>query len=92
VVSVKFSSKIPRPIIYFLIILLIISVIYLIYPKYQITNISGDIYKINKITGQVTRVNFPLKIRIKKSSKTLVSPDSPIGEYLQSIGKTPDKP
>ena len=86
------SSKIPRPIIYFLIILLIITVIYLIYPKYQVISNSGSIYKINKITGQVTPVNFPLKIRIKKSSKTLVSPDSPTGKYLQSIKETPEKP
>ena len=55
------SSKIPRLIIYFLIILLIITVIYLIYPKYQIISSSGDIYKINKITGQVTRKTYPSK-------------------------------
>jgi len=58
------SSKIPRPIIYFLIIILIISIVYFLIPKYQLINHSGSIYKLNRITGQVTRVSggvFPIK-------------------------------
>ena len=55
--------KIPRPIFYCLIILLIISIVYLLIPKYQLINQSGHIYKLNKITGQVTqeRIYFPIK-------------------------------
>jgi len=55
--------KIPRSIIYFLIILLIISVAYFLIPKYQLINRSGSIYKLNRITGQVTqvRIYFPIK-------------------------------
>jgi len=55
--------KIPRSIIYFLIIVLIISVAYLLIPKYQLINRSGSIYKLNRITGQVTLVNFPFRIK-----------------------------
>ena len=100
VVSVKvISSKIPHPIIYCLIILLVIIVIYLIYPKYQIISNSGNIYKLNRITGQITntftKITFP-KIpkgfAKKPSGKILVSPDSPAGKFLQSIKETPEKP
>jgi len=88
--------KIPRPILYCLIILLVISTIYFLIPKYEVINHSGRIFKVNRLTGQITPVHSPFEIekpfRIKKPSKILVSPDSPIGKYLQSIGKTPDKP
>jgi len=81
--------RIPRPIIYFLIILLTISVIYLIYPKYQIINSSGHIYKINKITGQVTRVKpipIPPKFPISsKKTKIKVDPNSELGKFLQGL-------
>ena len=62
------SSKIPRFIIYFLIILLLISVIYLIYPKYQVqmVRLSDDtiiVTKINTLTGQTKTYNpFPKPI------------------------------
>jgi len=72
-------------------IVLVLATVYLLIPKYQLINRSGSIYKLNRITGQVTPVHFPFKIKIKKSSgKTLVSPDSPIGKFLQSIEKDPE--
>lgn len=83
------SVKIPRPIIYFLIIFLIVSVIYLIYPKYQVINSSGHIYKINKITGQVTRVKIPPSIPkfpiSSKKTKIKVDPNSETGKFLKSL-------
>jgi len=44
-----------------LISLLIIAIVYFLIPKYQIFNNSGSIYKLNKITGQVTREYIPSK-------------------------------
>ena len=38
-----------------LISLLIIAIAYFLIPKYQIINNSGNIFKLNKITGEVTQ-------------------------------------
>lgn len=44
-------------------IVLILAIVYFLIPKYQLINRSGSIYKLNRITGQVTqeRIYFPVK-------------------------------
>ena len=44
-------------------IVLVLATVYLLIPKYQLINRSGSIYKLNRITGQVTqvRIYFPIK-------------------------------
>jgi len=42
-------------------IILVCIIIYLVYPKYQIISNSGTIWKLNKVTGQVTREYTPSK-------------------------------
>ncbi|MCJ7790538.1 MAG: hypothetical protein MUP69_10275 [Candidatus Atribacteria bacterium] len=56
-----YLKKVSHTLLLGLGILLIITVIYLVYPKYQIISNSGSIYKVNKITGQVTSVYTPNK-------------------------------
>jgi len=43
-------------------IFLILAIVYLLIPKYQIINSSGTIFKLNKITGQITREYTPSSI------------------------------
>ena len=44
-------------------IVLVLAIVYFLIPKYQLINRSGSIYKLNRITGQVTKVRiyFPIK-------------------------------
>jgi len=42
-------------------IVLAIVIVYMLIPKYQIVNNSGSIWKLNKVTGQMTREYTPMK-------------------------------
>ncbi|MBA7534057.1 hypothetical protein ES705_26303 [subsurface metagenome] len=44
-----------------LLIVLVLSIVYFLIPKYQLINHSGSIYKLNRLTGQVTREYTPSK-------------------------------
>jgi len=56
----KAYKKVANILITGLVILAVALVIYFLIPKYQIINNSGTIYKLNKITGQVTREYTPI--------------------------------
>ena len=48
----------------YVIVLIVIAIFvigYILFPKYQIISNSGSIYKLNKLTGQVTREYNPIK-------------------------------
>jgi hypothetical protein len=62
----KAYKKVANILITGLVILAVALVIYFLIPKYQIINDSGTIYKLNKITGQVTRDNKPYKPSVLK--------------------------
>lgn len=57
--------KIPRPIIYCLIILLVISFIYFVYPKYQLKTIKygKDIILVIKKIEPSLQGKFPMKVK-----------------------------
>jgi len=54
-----YAKKVGHTLLLGLAILAIALLVYLVYPKYQIFNNSGNIFKLNKITGQVTREQLP---------------------------------
>ena len=56
-----YVKKVSHTLILGLIIFLACIIIYLVYPKYQIVSNSGTIWKINKVTGQVTKEYTPSK-------------------------------
>ena len=56
-------------------------IVYLVYPKYQIISNSGTIYKLNKITGQITEVYIKKPYCGKEYGKYLHK--SKYGKYLK---------
>jgi len=54
-----YMKKVSRTLLLGLVILAISLVVYLVYPKYQIFSNSGSVYKLNKITGQITPEQLP---------------------------------
>lgn len=54
-----YVKKVSRTLIFGLVIFIVCIIIYLAYPKYQIISNSGTIWKLNKVTGQVTRETSP---------------------------------
>ena len=55
-----YVKKVSRTLIFGLVIFIVCIIIYLAYPKYQIISNSGTIWKLNKVTGQVTKEYIPL--------------------------------
>lgn len=56
----------------YIIVLIVIVVLvtgYLIFPKYQIINDSGTIYKLNKITGTVDTIRYTTSTKPLKPLK-----------------------
>jgi hypothetical protein len=58
-----YAKKVANTLRTGLVILAVALVIYFLIPKYQIINDSGTFYKLNKITGQVTRDNKPFVLK-----------------------------
>lgn len=56
-----YVKKVSNTLILGIIIFLVCVIVYLAYPKYQIISNSGNIWKLNKVTGQVTREYTPIK-------------------------------
>ena len=56
-----YAKKVGHTLLLGLTILAIAVVVYLVYPKYQIISNSGSIFKLNRLTGQVTREYTPSK-------------------------------
>ena len=56
-----YAKKVSNTLILGIIIFLVLVIVYLAYPKYQIISNSGNIWKLNKVTGQVTREYTPVK-------------------------------
>jgi len=56
-----YVKKVSHTLILGVIIFLVCIIIYLAYPKYQIVSNSGSIWKLNKVTGQITREYTPSK-------------------------------
>ena len=56
-----YVKKVSHTLILGIVIFLVCIIIYLAYPKYQIISNSGTLWKLNKVTGQVTREYTPMK-------------------------------
>jgi len=56
-----YIKKVSHTLILGIIIFLVCIIVYLVYPKYQIISNSGTIWKLNKVTGQVTKEYTPIK-------------------------------